>query len=201
DYAYSTGALTEANITESLEIWSSRDCGETWQLRTTISGLDLVTAGASAAAFVPNTILQPETGAAVSGAQWQQKSVTIPSTYETDNVRFKFIFKSSEYSNNFYLDNINVSGTVSVNEFAKQNTMVVYPNPAGEVLNVQLPLNGQVYSTAQVLDLSGRVVMTQAINGMSNIQINTSVLPAGMYVIQVRGEGGVMNQEFLKGIE
>lgn len=201
DYAYSTGALTEANITESLEIWSSRDCGETWQLRTTISGLDLVTAGAYAAPFVPNTILQPETGGAVSGAQWKQKSVTIPSTYETDNVRFKFIFKSSEFSNNFYLDNINVTGTVSVNEFAKQNTMVVYPNPAGEVLNVQLPANGQKYSTAQVMDLSGRVVMTQGINGMSNIQINTDILPAGMYVIQVRGEGGVMNQEFLKGIE
>jgi hypothetical protein len=58
-----------------------------------------------------------------------------------------------------------------------------------------------VYNTAQVLDLSGRAVMTQSINGMKNLQLNTSTLPAGMYVIQVRGEGGVLNQEFLKGVE
>jgi hypothetical protein len=190
EYAYSTGALTETDITESLEVWSSRDCGETWQLRTTISGIDLVTAGAYAAPFVPNT-----------ASHWVQKNVTIPSTYETDNVRFKFIFKSSAFSNNFYLDNINVNGTVSVNEYAKQHAIVVYPNPAGEVLNVQLPSNGLVYNTAQVLDLSGRAVMTQSINGMKNLQLNTSTLPAGMYVIQVRGEGGVLNQEFLKGVE
>ncbi len=190
DYAYSTGALTETDITESLEVWSSRDCGETWQLRTTISGIDMVTAGAFAAPFVPNT-----------ASHWVHKNVTIPSTYETDNVRFKFIFKSSAFSNNFYLDNINVNGTVSVNEYAKQHAIVVYPNPAGEVLNVQLPSNGLVYNTAQVLDLSGRAVMTQSINGMKNLQLNTATLPAGMYVIQVRGEGGVLNQEFLKGVE
>jgi PKD repeat protein len=189
-YAYSTGALTETDITESLEVWSSRDCGESWQLRTTIDGVDLVTAGAGAAYFVPNT-----------STHWGYKEVTIPSTYETENVRFKFIFNSSMFSNNLYLDDINITGTVGLDEFGKRRQFSVYPNPTSDILNVELPTDGGTYTSLNVLDLSGRVVYSQLITAQSKLQISTAALAAGVYVIELNGNTGKVAQQFMKGIE
>jgi PKD repeat protein len=189
-YAYSTGALTATDISESLEVWSSRDCGETWQLRTTIDGTDLVSAGAGAAYFVPS-----------GDDQWKYKEVTIPSTYETENVRFKFVFNSSMFSNNLYLDDINIIGTVGLDEFGKSRQFNVYPNPTSDVLNVELPLDGGVYNELNVLDLSGRVVFTQQITAQVKVQISTSALAAGVYVVELNGNTGKVAKQFMKGIE
>lgn len=192
-YAYATGASTTAAITEKLEVWSSRDCGETWSLRTTIDGTDLANAGSFSSYFVPNT-----------GSQWAYQEVTIPSTFETDNVRFKFVFYSSFYSNNLYLDDINITGSMSVDEMDKAHAIHLYPNPAQDVLNVTLPADGTRFQSMNVRDVSGRLIERVVLNGAAmnrQISINTSKLPAGMYLIELHNGNEVVSEPFMKGNE
>jgi PKD repeat protein len=191
-YAYATGGTTLTDATETLEIWSSRTCGEDWQFRTSLDATDLVTAGSYSDDFVPN-----------GNTHWVEKQVTIPSTYETNNVRFKFVFTSSFSSNHLYLDDINILGTVNVNEFDKARQIQLFPNPVGEMLNVQLPAQG-VYSRLNVRDISGRIVSSQSLNGAaqsSQIQVSTAELSSGMYLLELVGTEGVISREFMKGTE
>lgn len=61
----------------------------------------------------------------------------------------------------------------------------VYPNPASDVLNIKL----KAYSTAniQLIDLEGRVIIDQNLQGVS-LNINVQEVKAGTYFVRVRDE-------------
>ncbi|MFZ4784537.1 MAG: M43 family zinc metalloprotease, partial [Flavobacteriales bacterium] len=121
-YAYATQATTVEGITDRLEIYSSANCGATWQQRDVITGTELVTAGVYGNSFVPT-----------SQSDWAQGSFNIPNTLFNDDILFRFIFKTGDYPNNFYIDNINIQGTVGVDELNGELTALnVYPNPAND---------------------------------------------------------------------
>jgi hypothetical protein len=105
------------------------------------------------------------------------------------------------YSNNLYLDDINIIGTVGLDEFGKSRQFSVYPNPTSDILNVELPKDGGVYNELNVLDLSGRVVFNQQITAQSKVQISTGTLAAGVYVVELNGNTGKVAKQFMKGIE
>lgn len=76
--------------------------------------------------------------------------------------------------------------TVDVNAIAAKNTFSIYPNPAKDVLYIEL--KDVVNTQATIHNLSGQIVnSTQISNG--NNTINISALPQGMYYIQLNGEG------------
>ncbi len=132
-----------------------------------------------------------------------EKQVTIPTTYETNNVRFKFVFTSSYTSNHLYIDDINILGNVNVDEFDKARQMHLFPNPVSEVLNVQLPANGS-FTQLNVRDISGRIVSSQSLNGAgqsAQIQVATGSFASGMYMLELVGSEGVISKEFMKGAE
>jgi hypothetical protein len=105
------------------------------------------------------------------------------------------------FSNNLYLDDINITGTVGLDEFGKRRQFSVYPNPTSDILNVELPTDGGTYTSLNVLDLSGRVAYSQLITAQSKLQISTAALAAGVYVIELNGNTGKVAQQFMKGIE
>jgi hypothetical protein len=76
-------------------------------------------------------------------------------------------------------------------EMASVNKLNVYPNPTAGVLNVEYTADK---GTAQitVLDLSGRVVMTQShtnVSGQNNMQLDLSKVAKGAYMLNVQTEG------------
>jgi hypothetical protein len=90
-----------------------------------------------------------------------------------------------------------VSGTIDngrVYRFAKNNlptslksfysdirsSVMVYPNPANEILNVKAPAN----STIEIYDVSGKIILTEIING----PIKLSELSSGFYLVKVKSE-------------
>ncbi len=79
---------------------------------------------------------------------------------------------------------------VNANEesVASNLEMIVYPNPSKGELNIMLPSNN--YKEVSVLDITGRVVLTQTIkaNGTGNEYLNLSGLQKGMYIISAKGE-------------
>ena len=70
----------------------------------------------------------------------------------------------------------------------------VYPNPAQDLLNVNLPKEiGQAMLT--VVDLSGRVLLQETTSGMDS-QLEVSHLSSGMYFLNVEGEGFKQVEKF-----
>ncbi len=79
----------------------------------------------------------------------------------------------------------------------------VSPNPAGEVLNVELAVLKNQTLTLDVLDLQGQRVRevfhqknSQA--GLLKMPVDLAGLPKGLYFLRLRGEGGVQVLKFIK---
>lgn len=80
-------------------------------------------------------------------------------------------------------------GTSSgITEFAKLEG-AIFPNPATDQATLQFNNNGEAY-TLRVADISGRLVMEQNNITGNQVQINTSVLNSGMYLVQLTGAAG-----------
>ena len=89
-----------------------------------------------------------------------------------------------------YIMNFNISNGTSVKEV--ENTVSVYPNPANNVINVNASSN---ISKVEVYSISGQKVGDFTANGTTT-SINTSNLSAGLYMMRINTENGVVNQKF-----
>ena len=80
-----------------------------------------------------------------------------------------------------------------------ENSIVLFPNPANDVVNVQCTMNNVQCSGIEVMDVYGKVVRTVVgANNDSPTQINVSGLAAGMYFVRVTTEQGVATKTFVK---
>lgn len=190
-FSYATNATAIADITETLKVYYSRNGGESWSplivsvdgsiVGATISGEDLVTAGyASNSDFAPT-----------SNSQWREGTFSYSNSAGNDNrVRFLFEFDASDNASNLYIDNVNVSGTLNVQDAVLNDLgLVVYPNPTkGQPINVSF--NAQDEATTFILrDAQGKVIAEQVIettSGQVSQQLkNTENLPAACYFLEV----------------
>ena len=80
----------------------------------------------------------------------------------------------------------------SVAELSNEFGMSVFPNPANEAINISL--NKEVSATLSLLDISGKVVRTQALNGIST-SINTASLNSGVYFVTINDGTSVSTQK------
>jgi hypothetical protein len=74
---------------------------------------------------------------------------------------------------------------------------VISPNPAVEVLNVTWGPEADV-KTIRVMDVTGRVVMTESVNGGNKKVLDVTTLPAGNYSVSVEGTDSKSNFTFVK---
>lgn len=96
------------------------------------------------------------------------------------------------------LDNIKVvsDGTAGLNEsLASKFTM--YPNPAQNVVNLGSNENILI-SGVSIVDINGRVVKSGNYDGLSNVQINTSDLSAGVYMLNIVSDKGITTKKLMK---
>ena len=87
---------------------------------------------------------------------------------------------------------MNFDPSVGVNEVEQNFGLTVFPNPANEVINISL--NKEVSATLTLLDVSGKVVRTQALNGIST-SINTASLNSGVYFVTINDGTSVSTQK------
>ena len=94
-----------------------------------------------------------------------------------------------------------VSNAIAINEeeIEKITKMVLYPNPANEMLNVQwvAAVNGN--QSIQVMDIKGRVVLNQHIaqhKGTNSTQINISRLSQGAYILRMKVDDQIQALKF-----
>ncbi|MCC6281287.1 MAG: T9SS type A sorting domain-containing protein [Saprospiraceae bacterium] len=98
----------------------------------------------------------------------------------------------------FRLQQIDHDGTVSYSPIRslrigqQQSELSVFPNPAQQVLTVQLPQKREGDLTLQVLNQMSQVLRTLTVSAdQALVQIGIEDLPAGIYVLEVRF-GGVL---------
>lgn len=95
---------------------------------------------------------------------------------------------------NAYAAVILALNTVSLEEFATNNWLIVYPNPATEnSVTLLLPENESIQSVA-VYTTDGKAVAVTRENAVLDI----STLPSGTYLVRVTGTSGVLSTTFVK---
>ncbi len=185
-YSCATKAANTDLISERLEVWSSSNCGRSWQIRATLDTAELITGGASSEFFVPQA----------GSPSWHQKAIDLTDQLYTGHVRFKFIYYSSENSNNLYIDDVNVLGTAV--GFADLSTtelgLSLVPNPTDGGLDVTYILPGEGTGELMLLDAQGRTVWSRATRNLASERIRLDAralgLAPGIYTMRLAHELG-----------
>jgi PKD repeat protein len=180
DYSCATRATDVADITETLEIDYSLTCGANWYEMGIISGPTLTNAGEYTNYYTPS-----------SPNDWTSYSVNVPAGADGKaNVRFRFRYTSGFYSNNIYLDNINLTGTVGIDQVTSENyNFLVYPNPTSDNATITYNLPGDQTLQVGLFDIAGREI-TELANGSQSggqqtLNLNTENLSNGIYFIKM----------------
>ena len=118
DYAYSlwTNPLSAQNWSDTLKIYISEDCGNTWQLKWEKSGLNLTTTTPPYNGFswTPN-----------NNNDWNSEVIDLSDYTNQDDFAIKFR-NINQYENNLFLDNINLwDNNTSINDNPSQQKKLV----------------------------------------------------------------------------
>jgi hypothetical protein len=131
-----------------LRVYSSIDCGETWNIRYTKAGSTLSTIGSSTVSgtFTP------------TANQWRSESVSLATAAGQEHVLLKFE-ALSDGQNYLYLDDINIlAGPLGIEDNNTIENVSVIPNPISE--NAILSITSAMASDVRVAitDALGRML-------------------------------------------
>ena len=194
DYSYATTSYYDSLITEKLDIYYSDNCGRTWKQLYTVTGpngstfspksTELVTAGLySGTEFNPTT-----------QDMWKTVNVDlskVKTSVDQSRIRLKFEFTASNYSNNLFIDNINVNGILGVEESPLNSMDIsIKPNPTtnSEGIIINYKANNEPIQFV-LTDVQGKII-TNEINTIKNSNVEHTMkldksLNAGYYYLKI----------------
>lgn len=187
--AYAQRTSTSA---DKLQLYVSTNCGLTWTLRKSMTGTALTSGGVTTSNFVP------------TAAQWITQTANLSGYTGQSNLYFMFRFTSNG-GNNIYLDDINISGTVTtgIDEVANSIDFNIYPNPVEDNSVIAFSLMERQNIQIKICDVLGRDVAS-VFNGTLNegehqYQIGSNTkLSSGIYFVNVNlGEGKSFSKKMI----
>lgn len=126
-----------------------------------------------------------------------------PITAGTHTLKFEFDHETYGGSaGTAYIDYVRLpmSGemaTIDIEEFA-ENALAVYPNPATNVVNINVP-SGLKHATLVVFDLNGNKVLSREVSaGEGTVTLNTGKLASGLYLISLFDKEQTFTSKFVK---
>jgi lysyl endopeptidase len=176
DVAYAQYNQSMNNI-DSLIVWITTNCGETWTRLYSKGGPSLTTIPGGSGVngtFVP------------SAGQWRTELLNLNNFIGQADVRLRFENKSA-WGNNMYLDNFNIrTNALSIGENEGLNNLVnIYPNPSNEEVNIEFKkMMGD--ENIRVVDLAGRIVFQKQLNYENKVVLSTLNWSNGVYLIEVQ---------------
>ncbi len=184
--AYQQKATTNA---DKLQIFTSTDCGNSWQSRKVITSTTLASlaGGTGTNAYVPIP------------SQFTTYTVPINAVSTSHNVMFRWEFLTDTtggVGNNLYIDNINIipAADAGIEQFTTTNEQItIYPNPNNGSFVIEP--NNSTKQTMQVYDVNGKLVLSQTISGKTSIY--ASGLNEGVYNISLQSNEGVVNKRLV----
>ncbi|MBL4594737.1 MAG: T9SS type A sorting domain-containing protein [Flavobacteriales bacterium] len=176
---------------DKLLVYYSTDCGGTWFLKLPLTAGNLATAPNHSNVFVPTS------------SEWVQRSVSLTSIGTSTNVRFKFAFTSGG-GNDIYIDDVNIGGTVGIEDFSSVASFNMYPNPTNSSAQISFNLTKDINSLSiKVRNAVGQVV-TNVINGQSfnagkyTLKIDEErKLSSGIYFVEFNADNNIKVQKLI----
>ncbi len=155
------------------------DLNYNWNIRANLTGDPIV----QWMSTVPEMVTIEPQGA-------QDIDIVLDATDLTSNVyEGALLIRSNDPTQEMLTINVLISVTVGINENGEKEFVVVYPNPATDMLNINS--NGEV-TNVRLINTVGQVVFDQVTN-----QINVSELESGVYFIQIDTKNGSTTQKIL----
>jgi PKD repeat protein len=183
-------AAKTATDYDKLTIFISSDCGKTWQLkyvRLGSSNLKTVTP------YYTSSHIPPP-----ASAEWRLDKINLVNNWGANPVRFKFEFKSGG-GNNIFIDDINITATpTSLSELVRSESLNVYPNPAHEILNINMDGTTSSKIELSLEDISGRIVVASheiISQGNNTLQLKTQGLSEGVYILRIKESQGFIHSK------
>lgn len=149
EHAYAQYPFTGFNTNDRLTVSVSPDCGETWSTVWDKAGDALATRTAVTSFFVPNA------------SQWVTDTVDLSAFGGAPELLVRFT-ATTDYGNNLYIDNINLLNVMTAADEPGllEGKVFAYPNPAGELVNIDFQLVEGSRLDVSIFDISGKLVQT-----------------------------------------
>lgn len=171
---------------DALKVFVSNDCGKTWSLEGSKVGLFLRTTNAR----VNDTVWYP-----TLASQWKQMTVDL-NTYAlgANAIMIKIEFTAGG-GNCFYLDEMFLATTIGMEELFAENGPKIYPNPAHDVVTVELPQPG---GTLKITDITGRIVLKKQLATTEKVtSLQTHNFAPGLYLITIEQNGKLITRKIV----
>lgn len=109
---------------------------------------------------------------------------------------YKLVFSVFDYTTGKIVFSKSKVHTSAVGELSIDNSLVVYPNPASDY--VQVDLSGDIkWEMLSITDLSGKVIYTQEKNLSGVISVPVDNLNSGLYLITTKSEQNIAVQKLI----
>ncbi len=174
---------------DSLFVYASIDCGQTWIKRYSRFGDNLATAIPFQAGFVP------------TASEWRLENVSLNANISSSShVLFKFKFVGKGGSN-LYIDDINIVSPSGISSSNASEFFTIAPNPAAEQLVLHIGLVQKQSMTIELLDLAGRqialLMQGEMEAGNHTVNLLAGQMPrSGIYFVRlIASDGTVMTQK------
>jgi len=153
---------------DRLVVYYSTNCGQSW-----VFGLVLTSNILSTVSSTKTDNFVPEP------SDWVTRTVNLGTVSNSTNVRFKFEFTSGG-GNNIYIDDINIGGTVGVDDFSNIASFNIFPNPTNSSAQISFNLVKDV----KVLSIKVRNAVGQEVTSV----INAQAFSTGKYTLKIDEE-------------
>ncbi|MFA5574003.1 MAG: M43 family zinc metalloprotease [Brumimicrobium sp.] len=189
DYAVATEGLTVDEITESLEVYISRNGGVSWQRKLELSSIDLINNGSGWTNFIPGPT-----------SVWTNVEIELAEVDKVPGALLKFVYIGSDKSNNIAIDNIRIDGSLSTIS-QEQNNLNIFPNPTSGDKGWNISYDASTWGggTAELTDVSGRIINTINIpENQSEVNIKPgSNASNGIYFIKIVNKENIVQSKLI----
>ena len=190
-FQYKSAESTQLNPTFKFQY--STDCGGTWiDMTGTPSAVNMATASGGVipmtAPFIP------------WAAKWVTKTynpTVLTALNNKSDVKFRFWYQNDPtygQTQNFYIDQFNISGTVGLNELESQINFSVYPNPTTSISNIEFTSTFDAKAIISLYDIMGRVSEVYSFQAISGVKTEYEInkkqdLASGIYFVSLSLNG------------
>ncbi len=88
---------------------------------------------------------------------------------------------------------VTLDESLSVSTVELDDNVLLYPNPADQLLNIETDFKESGFD---VLDLTGRVLLSGEYNNRQNGLVDVSSLSSGFYILRLATENGLVTKKF-----
>jgi hypothetical protein len=187
---WSSGATTTTNYndaSDSMAVYYSTNCGTSWTKVDVALGTFTVNKN-----NLFNKLQSTNNYIPTNNSDWVARTIPLPAAAVSSTTYIKFHYRSSNASNNVYLDDIGVGNwaTEVVDLMHRNDAFSIYPNPNNGTFSISVKYIEN--SNLVITDVTGKVIdnitNTPSSNNASIITVNKT-LPSGVYFVSMMSKG------------